>query len=256
MFASLGRVTRYRVLAALSLGASLCLASAAPAAAENPRLKDFTGTEKPATLVPDSSSAPSLGLTTLTASNRYTVSGVNWASSRNEPQQYVLGLVKDGDVFDVTNANPELYRGGFSYRAHCGFILNSNLLNLKIAGADVPCASSNSVIAPSQFIGVANCSNCGTYTTGYWASAATSATACRNLIPPPPEITTTNHAVCRDPVTIYKGDQIGWRYATKDWQWIAIKDTSRFNDNNGPWMFLKNDGTLYPPCHTAGCWTP
>lgn len=229
-----------------------------PASAENPRMMDVTGQEKPATLTPESSGTG--GMTALTASTRYIISGVNWASSRNSPGEYVLGLPKSGDVFDVTNYASTSWRGGYSYRAGCGFILNTNLANQNVAGANVPCAASGGTFyAPQQFIGTANCSSCGTYTTQTWASAATSATACRNLNPPPQEITSTTHAACRsagDLVTIYKGDQIGWRYATKDYQWLAIKDTSRFGDNDGPWMFLPNNGTLSTPCHIQGCWTP
>ena len=41
-------------------------------------------------------------------------------------------------------------------------------------------------------------------------------------------------------------DQIGWRYYTKNLQWIAIEDL-RWGENDGAWMFL-------PP--TARCSTP
>jgi hypothetical protein len=54
--------------------------------------------------------------------------------------------------------------------------------------------------------------------------------------------------------TIYSTDQIGWRYYTKDLQWIAIKDL-RWGDNDGTWMFIPSGGNIInTPCHVSGCW--
>jgi hypothetical protein len=219
--------------------------------AENPRFKDVTPSERPATLVEDLSTGGG-GITTLAAATRYHISGVNWASSRNDQGGYVLGEVHNGDKFDVTDTHYSSWRGGFSYRAECGYILNTSLSNERTSSS-AACSSSIS-IPPQQFGYVFNCVSCGTYTTAPWISPYPTATACLNLTVNPQKITQTVHGACQDPRTIYSTDQIGWRYYTKDLQWIAIKDL-RWGDNDGTWMFLpSNSQVLNTVCHSSGCW--
>lgn len=194
------------------------------------------------------------GMTTLTSATRYHLSGPTWASSRNNPGDYVLGEVHDGDKFDVTDTRYSSWRGGFSYRADCGFILNTSLFN-EGTSSSAPCSTSIS-IPPQQFGYVFNCSSCGTYTTAPWISTSSTATACLNLTVNPQKITQTVHGACQDPRTIYSTDQIGWRYYTKDLQWIAIKDL-RWGDNDGTWMFLPSGAhAINTVCHADpdGCW--
>jgi hypothetical protein len=238
-------------IAVLVLGTCVLASPASKAAAENPRFKDVTGSEKPVTLVKDSSTSDR-GMTKMTAATRYHISGVNWASSRNDQGAYVLGEVSNGDKFDVTDTHYSFWRGGFSYRADCGYILNTSLYN-EGTSSSAACSSSIS-IPPEQFGYVINCASCGTYTTAAWISASSTATACLNLTVNPQKITQTVHGACQDPRTIYNTDQIGWRYYTKDLQWIAIKDL-RWSDNDGTWMFVPSGGNIInTPCHISGCW--
>jgi hypothetical protein len=80
------------------------------------------------------------------------------------------------------------------------------------------------------------------------------ATACLNLTVSPRRSCRPVHGACQDPRTIYSTDQIGWRYYTKDLQWIAIEDL-RWGENDGTWMFLpSNSQVLNTVCHSSGCW--
>lgn len=228
-------------------------------AAVRPALLDDPPGVTPATLELATTAPTGVGgATALTASARYRICGVPWATSRNTPNGIVLGSVyggtscanQDGDIFDVTDTNSTGSYGGYSYRAHCGFIEIAHVDNMHTGGANVPCASTNMSYYEDQFAALMNYTGCGHYTPIVsWSGVQTSVMACINLSIPPQEITSTTTGVtCRsssDQLPIFKGDAISWRYSTRDSHFVEIKD-ERYSEGGGRYMFLPWTGNGNP----------
>ena len=244
----LSRIDR-RLAAALGVLVALVALSAAPGRAKADLL-ELSPTEKPVTLVRQ---APKPGtVQPLTAATRYVVQGSTVAAPvRARPGSYVIGELHGSDAIDVTNRDANPWYFGGSFRGGCSFVNVGNTFTANV-GSSSACANSSSGYGDSIFMSAANCPGCNTYTD---IGPHGDLSVCENLTVPVYQLTASVHAGCRDPKVIPAGHPVGWRYYTRDGQWIAIKDGAA-GDSNGAFNFIPTGGVPTPCNPGGGCYYP